>query len=90
MPGPTGKRGWGTGISHHFASVKVKFRSCKNHLLTLNYGEQRICIVLKCLPKDYILIAREEEKQYTKRNPYRVIKINIVSEGQMGIMCYQM
>lgn len=56
----------------------------------LNYGEQGICIVLKCLPKDYILIAREEEKQYTKRNPYRVIKINIISEGQMDIMCYQM
>lgn len=51
--------------------------------------ETGICIVLKYLPKDGILVAREEKKTVYKRNLDQVIKTNI-SEGQMDIMCFQM
>lgn len=73
VSGLTGKCGWGFGISQYFASIEAEFRSCESHQLMLNNGEQGMCTVLKCLPKDYKLTVREDEDSvpFTRRSSVR-------------------
>lgn len=57
----------------HVVAMVVKFRSGKGHQWMLNLGGhfdegQDICMVLKCLPTDYLLDVREKIIIFLGRN----------------------